>query len=141
MASRVVLNQARVRTTSLTLARKSVRKTTAAVNRKAADNAPGGLYSTGTLKQSIKWSMRTVGMSVVGESGSDLTYAIFPERGTQPHVILPRNARNLRFFWRRRGVWFRGPRVDHSGQKAQNFLTDALSTVAPRYGYKVVIYG
>lgn len=136
-----MLNQARVRTTSLSLARKSVRQTTAAVNRKAVSNAPGGQYSTGRLKQSIKWSMRTVGVSVVGESGSDLTYAIFPERGADPHVILPRNATNLRFFWRKRGVWFRGPRVDHPGQKAQNFLTEALSTVAPRYGYKVIIYG
>lgn len=121
-------------------ARESVRKTTAAVNRKAVQNAPGGQYSTGALKQSIKWSMKTVGFSSVGTSGSDLPYAIFVERGAEDHEILARNAPNLRFFWRKRGVWFRGPRVSHPGQAAQNFLTDALSTVAPRYGYKVIIY-
>lgn len=121
-------------------ARKSVRNTTAAINRAARRNAPGGTYSTGRLKNSINWSVRTAGWNVRGQSGSDLDYAIFPERGTRPHLILPRRAPHLRFYWRKVGHVVRMKSVNHPGQRAQNFLTDALIDVAPRYGYKVIIY-
>lgn len=129
-----------VRTFATTQARKDVRKTTAAINRAARRNAPGGTYSTGTLKTSINWSVQTAGWNVRGRSGSDLDYAIFPERGTRPHLILPRRAPHLRFYWRRIGRGVRLARVNHPGQRAQNFMTEALIAVAPRYGYKVIIY-
>lgn len=114
---------------------------TAAVNRAARRNAPGGPYSTGTLKASINWSVKTAGFNIRGRSGSDLEYAIFPEQGTRPHLILPRRAPYLRFYWRKVGRNVRLLRVNHPGQKAQNFMTEALADVAPRYGYKFVIYG
>ena len=130
-----------VRNFAQSRALKSVRETTAAVNRGATRRAPGGLYSTGRLKNSITWSVQAAGSNVRGRSGSELEYAIYPERGTRPHRITPRQAPHLRFYWRKRGVWFKGPAVNHPGQQAQNFMTDALQEIAPRYGYKVIIYG
>lgn len=93
------------------------------------------------MKNSINWSVRTAGRHVRGRSGSELSYAIFPERGTPPHLILPRRAAHLRFYWRKIGRHVRLLSVNHPGQRAQNFLTEALVDVAPRYGYKVVIFG
>lgn len=137
----LVLKPGAVKTFAITQAAKSVRTTTAAVNRQARQNAPGGLYSTGRLKSSINWSMTIAGTMVRGRSGSELDYAIFPEKGTQPHIIRPRTAPHLRFYWRRVGRVVRLNQVSHPGSAAQNYMTNALSTIAPRHGYKVVIYG
>ena len=85
--------------------------------------------------------MQTSGWNVRGRSGSDLPYAIFPERGARAHVIHPVNKPQLKFYWRRVGRWVRFNRVNHPGQDAQHYMIRALTTVAPFYGYKVVIYG
>lgn len=122
-------------------ARRDVQRTLVLINRQARDNAPGGPYSTGALKRSIKWKVTTnIRGRVAGESGSDLPYAIFPERGTQPHAIYPVRSPYLKFFWRRLGRVVRLPRVSHPGSPAQNYMTRALLEVAPRRGYRVVIY-
>lgn len=140
MANRVVLNKAEVRRTAMSLGQKSVRQVTHLVNNQAVQNAPGGPYSTGPLKRSIGWQVRFMGTRVEGRSGSKLDYAFYVHEGTPPHRIRARSRPNLRFYWRKAGRMFTGPYVNHPGQKAQPFLTDALLTVAPRYGYKVVIY-
>lgn len=138
--ARLVFKPGAVRTYSTTQARKSVRSTTAAVNRQARQNAPGGDYSTGRLKRSITWSVQTAGWNVRGRSGSDLPYAIFPERGASAHEIRPVNRTHLRFFWRRVGRWVRLDEVNHPGQRPQNYMTRALTDIAPQRGYRVVIY-
>lgn len=140
MPNRVVLNKAEVRRTAMSLGQKSVRQVTRLTHSQAVENAPGGPYSAGVLKRSIGWQVRFMGTRVEGQSGSDLDYAWYVHQGTQPHRIRARTKPNLRFYWRKAGRTFTGPYVNHPGQKAQPFLTDALLAVAPRHGYKVVIY-
>src|SRR4029450_12796751 len=140
MASRVSFKPGAVRNYVTTQARKDVRKTTVEINRLARRTAPGGPYSTGKLKSSIKWDLQTAGYHVRGRSGSELPYAIYVHQGTDPHVIRARNGGNLKFFWRKRGVLFTGPKVNHPGQPDQPFLTFPLLYIAPRRGYKVTIY-
>jgi hypothetical protein len=139
MANRVELNHALVRLTSLKLTRPLVRRTTSAVNRKARSNAPGGPYSTGHLKSTINWSIRTVGESVIGNSGSDLIYAYSVHEGQPAREITPKRAALLGFYWRRAGRSVKFLRVSHPGTTAQPYMTDALLSVAPRYGFKVTI--
>lgn len=129
-----------VRSFATTQARKDVRSVTAAINRRARSNAPGGPYSTGRLKASINWSMRTSGWVVRGLSGSDLIYAYSVHEGQPARTIVPRRARRLRFFWRRVGRVVSMARVSHPGTAPQPYMVQALLTVAPTYGYKVVIY-
>lgn len=139
MANRVELNRAEVKRVSLSLARKQVRAATASVNRKARSNAPGGPYSTGHLKSTINWSIRTVGETVIGRSGSDLVYAYSVHEGQPARTITPRQAPYLSFYWRRVGKRVRFLSVNHPGTSAQPYLTEALSTQAPLWGFKVVI--
>lgn len=139
--ARLVFRPGAVPTFANVQARRDVQRTLVLINRSAREKAPGGPYSTGRLKASIRWKI-TINIRglVAGESGSPLDHAIFAERGTQPHEILPRGPYPLRFYWRKVGRRVALPRVSHPGMKAQNFLTDALLEVAPRRGYRVVIY-
>lgn len=123
------------------LARRLVVSCTAAVNRQARQNAPGGPYSTGRLKASINWSItRNIpGQSVMGVSGSELIYANSVHGGQPARTIVPVRARLLRFYWRKLGRRVALKRVSHPGTEAQPYLTDALKTVAPRYGFRVSI--
>jgi hypothetical protein len=84
---------------------------------------------TGRLKASIHpdpvrrsgpWSIRT-GVS------ADAPYAAPVHEGARPHVIRPRNARALRFEINGRVIFAR--RVNHPGQRAQPFLTNAAHRV------------
>ena len=129
-----------VKAFATTQARKEVRSCTAAVNRRARRNAPGGPYSTGRLKRSINWSVQTFGWDVVGVSGSDLIYAYSVHEGQPARVILPRRAPYLKFFWRRVGHVVRLLRVNHPGTAPQPYLVQALLTEAPKFGFRVVVY-
>lgn len=123
-----------------TQARKDVRQVTAAINRKARRNAPGGPYSTGRLKASINWSVQTAGYNVRGRSGSELIYAYSVHEGQPAREITPKRAPFLQFYWRRVGRVVRRMHVNHPGTASQPYLVQALLTEAPLYGYKVVIY-
>lgn len=125
---------------STTQARKEVRKTSVEIARIARRHAPGGLYSNGVLKKSITWSIQTAGYYVRSRVGTELPYAIYVHQGTKPHLIFGRNGKELRFFWRKRGVIFRGAFVRHPGQEAQPFLVNAMLAVAEPKGYAVKIY-
>lgn len=122
------------------MAQRLVAQTTSAVNSQGRSNAPGGQYSTGTLKASINWSMSATKVTVTGVSGSPLIYAHSVHTGQPARRIVPRNARMLRFYWRRTGRVEHFRSVNHPGTQANPYLTDALKAVAPRYGFKVVIY-
>lgn len=123
-----------------TQARKDVRTVTAAINRKARRNAPGGPYSTGALKRSINWHVTTLRTTVVGVSGSALIYAYSVHEGQPARVITPKRAPYLAFYWRRVGRRVRFLSVNHPGTAPQPYMVQALLTEAPLYGYKVVIY-
>lgn len=58
---------------------------------------------------------------------ADAPYAAPVHQGARPHVILPRNARVLRFEVGSRIVFAR--RVNHPGQRAQPFLSNAVHRV------------
>lgn len=140
--ARLELDRVAVRKAADDPARKLVRITTSAVSRQARSNAPGGPYSTGRLKSSITWQMAkdVPGDEVSAECGSPLIYANSVHGGQPPRLILPVRARLLRFYWRRVGRVVHRSRVNHPGTQAQPYLTDALREIAPRYGFKVVIY-
>ncbi len=124
-----------------TQARKEVRSCTAAINRKARRNAPGGPYSTGRLKASINWRVQTFGWNVRGQSGSDLIYAYSVHEGQPARTITPKRAPHLVFYWRRVGRVVKRASVSHPGTAPQPYLVQALLTEAPQFGFKVVIYG
>jgi hypothetical protein len=130
-----------VRTFATTQARKDVWACTAAVNRRARRNAPGGPYSTGRLKQSINWSVQTAGWNIRGRSGSDLIYAYSVHEGQPARVITAKRKPHLVFYWRRVGRIVRRFSVNHPGTAPQPYLVQALLTEAPLYGFKVVVYG
>lgn len=124
-----------------TQARKEVRACTAAVNRRARRNAPGGPYSTGRLKASINWRVQTFGWNVRGTSGSELIYAYSVHEGQPARRITPKRAPHLVFYWRRVGRVVRRFYVNHPGTAPQPYLVQALLTEAPQFGFRVVIYG
>jgi len=122
---------------AIPLVRETLRVTAAHAKRLA----PGGSYSTGTLKNSIKWEVTRIWRGgVQGEAGSDLIYANSVHGGQPARKITAKRAKNLRFFWRRTGQVETFRSVNHPGTKAQPYLTDALKLAAERRGFKVVIY-
>lgn len=121
------------------LARSETRGLTAAINRRARRNAPGGPYSTGRLKSSINWSVRTVGTSVIGRSGSELIYAYSVHEGQPARVITPKRAAMLGFYWRRVGKSVLLRKVNHPGTAPQPYLVQALLTESPKFGFKVIV--
>jgi hypothetical protein len=84
---------------------------------------------TGRLKASIHPdSVRRSGpWSISTGVSADAPYAAPVHEGARPHVIRPRNARALRFEINGRVVFAR--RVNHPGQRAQPFLTNAAHRV------------
>jgi hypothetical protein len=130
-----------VQTFVTTQALTSLRACTAAINRKARRNAPGGPYSTGRLKASINWRVQTFGWNVRGQSGSDLVYAYSVHEGQPARTIRARNAPHLQFYWRRVGRVVKFKKVNHPGTAPQPYLVQALLTEAPQFGFKVVTYG
>lgn len=141
MASRVVYKPGAVRTFATTQARKDVRKTATEIKNLSKKTLGRGPYSTGALGASIHQDgPQTAGWYIRSRVGSPLDYAIYVHEGTKPHVIRGRGGKNLSFWWRKRGVLFRGPKVNHPGQEDNPFLTVPLLLVAPRRGYAVRIY-
>lgn len=137
---RLQFNPGAVQAFATTQARKEVRACTAAVNRRARRNAPGGPYSTGRLKRSINWSVQTFGWNVRGISGSDLIYANSVHEGQPARRITPKRAPHLKFYWRKVGHVVRFLEVNHPGTAPQPYLVQALLTEAPQFGFKVVVY-
>lgn len=141
MASRLVFKPGAVRTFVTIQARKDVRKTSTEIKNLSKRTLGKGPYATGALRASIRQDgPQTAGYFVRSRVGSDLRHAIFVHEGTDPHVIRGKPGKGLTFWWRKRGVLFRGPKVNHPGQPDNPFLTVPLLLVAPRRGYAVRIY-
>lgn len=84
---------------------------------------------TGFLRSSIHPDpvRRTGPWSIDTGVSADAPYAAPVHEGARPHVIRPRHARFLRFEVEGRVVFAR--RVNHPGQRAQPFLSNAVHRV------------
>ena len=56
-------------------------------------------------------------------------YAIYVHKGTRRHVIRPKRAERLAFFWAKEGGVFFDTEVTHPGTKADPFLERAMRRV------------
>jgi hypothetical protein len=86
-----------------------------------ANIAAQGLIEDGDLVGSGRVFMATAHGITVG-FGQGLDYAASLELGAEPHVIEASNVENLKFFWKREGVQFYGPRVNHPGNRPYKFM-------------------
>lgn len=85
----------------------------------------------GALKASIKSLYLPVNRdgqsALVGanpvKGGRAVGYALYMHEGTSPHVIRPRRAPALRFFWKRIGDVMVTTRVMHPGTRPVRYLT------------------
>jgi hypothetical protein len=96
---------------------------------------------TGLLRSSVKAGAYlggeegafATGVLTAGQSGT-IKYAAIHEYGgtTPPHSIVAKNVRNLKFFWKKKGIWFLGPRVNHPGSviPARPYLMPAMKETA-----------
>lgn len=118
-----------------------VKRCANSITRRASRNAPGGPYSTGTLKKSIHREPGPIDDGgITYRVGSDLIYAYSVHEGQPARTITAHNAPMLRFFWRRTGQVETFRSVQHPGTKAQPYLTSAMRQVAPRYGFRTITY-
>lgn len=107
-----------------------------------------GPYTTGNLARSIRADSPRVGFGrVSGSVGSDLVYASAVEGGAGlygPHQskypIRPRNAKKLRFYWRKVGRVVSLPSVRHPGQRGKNYLLQAAQSVARRHNMLLITH-
>lgn len=81
----------------------------------------------GTLRDSIVVRLARQGRGVAAIVGSEDRIALWHHEGTVPHVIVPRRAKFLVFYWKRVGRVVFAKRVSHPGTRPNRFLTDALS--------------
>jgi hypothetical protein len=84
-------------------------------------------FKTGQFDKSI--FLKSSDAFLSGSVGSDVKQAVFLEFGTRAHLITPRNASKLRFFWPKFGkiVYFK--KVNHPGTKPKNLLLQAWISV------------
>jgi len=77
---------------------------------------------TGKLRTSMKGRSRSLGLfRVTANINADAPYARFVDEGTRAHIILPRNAPRLRFFWAKIGQWVSAKKVNHPGTTGRFF--------------------
>lgn len=87
-------------------------------------------YATGETALSIRADGPTI-----GRKGPEATvvsstdHATFVHEGTPPHIIKPRFASQLVFFWRKAGRVVYRNKVRHPGTKSNPFLVKALRIV------------
>lgn len=82
---------------------------------------------TGAVKASIKYSVRTAPGGFLGTVEATDPKSLMHHQGTDPHVIVPKKAKTLRFHSRGRIVYAKI--VRHPGTKPNRFLTDSMENV------------
>lgn len=95
-------------------------------------------YATGELSSTIHprfdhWS-GLGGRHLEGRVIAVPEHAILVHEGTRPHLILPRTAPHLVFFWARKGHVVRLAAVHHPGTQPDPFLWRAVEIVMSRTG-------
>lgn len=93
---------------------------------------------SGELRRSIRMKRRVTARYVRATVGSNLHYAAPQHDGSERHTIAARRVPLLKFYWEREGRWFVGPRVNHPGNPATEFLWRPLERIARRRGFIVV---
>lgn len=91
-----------------------------------ATGRPGPNVQTGRLRSSITHELSSDAGGLVARVGTNVTYAVFVEEGTRPHLILPRNKQAL--FWK--GARHPVRSVNHPGNRPYPFLRPALRAAA-----------
>lgn len=87
----------------------------------------------GTLRDSIVKRLVQGSQGPVMQVGSDDPVALWHHEGTQPHVIRPKQARMLVFYWPKVGKVVYLPIVHHPGTRPNRFLINALRVLRSRY--------
>lgn len=96
------------------------------VEQRLRDAAPVG--ETGNTKRNTKVRIANNNrreIRLVAEV--NVPYAEFPEKGTRPHVIVPRRAGVLSFFWPKLGRRVFFARVNHPGNPARPWFEPTLA--------------
>jgi hypothetical protein len=124
------LNEAQLRSQTLPTFRRAVREIAVEIEREAKRIVP---VRTGYTRSTIRaQNPRVTGMALranVTAGGA----AVFLQKGTRPHLIVPRRAKVLHFYWDKVGREVFLPRVNHPGTRANPFLTIAAERVAARH--------
>lgn len=81
----------------------------------------GNAHAPGYLRQSLHFALGETGAVLMGAA-----YGRIVITGAGPHPIVVRNAKNLRFYWAKRGKVFVGPAVNHPGSPPNDFRRRAL---------------
>lgn len=81
---------------------------------------------TGALRESIGHRTTLGTNKVVLTVFANRPYARFVHEGTRPHIIRPRRAKALSFFWPKAGRQVFFAHVNHPGTRANAFLRDAV---------------
>jgi HK97 gp10 family phage protein len=83
---------------------------------------------TGRLRLSVKMVKGATGQKFGWSVAADTHYAVFVEKGTRPHVIMPKRAKVLKFT-ARDGNEVYARKVNHPGTRPQPFMERALRRV------------
>ena len=95
-----------------------------------ANIAAQGLIEDGDLIGSGRvFSATAHGISV--GFGKDVAYAAALEFGAEPHPIDAKNVENLKFYWKKAGVQFYGPHVNHPGNRPYKFMRNGSEESVP----------
>jgi hypothetical protein len=93
---------------------------------KFPSNRTGINYSTGRLQSMIRPQRGRHNKELEGRVIAVPEHALYVHEGTNPHVIKAKPGGKLVFFWAKRGRVVAFAKVNHPGQAAQPFLSDAL---------------
>lgn len=95
----------------------------------------GKKADSGRLRESVQFVPKVSATSATVEFYSRVPYARYVIEGTPAHVIVPRNARVLR--WQQGGQWVYRQRVNHPGARANPFAEKAVRPLMPAVGRKM----
>lgn len=89
----------------------------------------GGELGGGTLRESLNWQMGELGANLMGVEYGRIVIA-----GSPPHMIYPRRAKALHFWWARESQEVFRKSVRHPGHRPNDFrqkgLQEAFDTMA-----------
>jgi len=139
VVAKVVIHHGQAQLTATRFARKKVEAALRDVEINAKIRASHGPYATGYLASTITKHVYTTPLGVRGRVGSDLSYAGVAERGARAHIIRPRVAKALHFYWRRVGHTVTLAKVNHPGMEGKGYLRESLIQAGRRHNLRVVI--
>lgn len=88
---------------------------------------------TGALARSIDVHLGATSAGLFVKVGSRNRVAYMHHEGTRAHIIVPRNAQWLRFFWAKKGRVVYSRLVHHPGTRGNPYLTRSMDIVVRGY--------